>query len=167
MIMRLNVPPEFAPQICLFHLKLTQVIKNTHFIWRYLIVSNELFAFSRLYKLVQRLMGSFPFILSFNFIRSSGINSDAKGRSNQDFDILIFTQRWPITDCMTWMNRGGDNVCLLPSQRDAWLIHGVWPTKYGTIGPGFCNRSAPFDLDSLEPLIDQMRQYWLNIEKGE
>lgn len=108
----------------------------------------------------------FFLVFLFYFIRSSEINSDAKRRSKSDFDILIFTQRWPITDCMTWMNRGSDHVCLLPSQRDVWLIHGVWPTKYGTIGPGFCNSSAPFDLDSLDPLIDQMRQYWLNIEKG-
>lgn len=106
------------------------------------------------------------FFPSMNFIRSSEINSDAKRKSTKDFDILIFTQRWPITDCMTWMNRGSDHVCLLPSQRDAWLIHGVWPTKFGTMGPFFCNKSAPFDINSLDPLMDQMRQYWLNIEKG-
>lgn len=98
---------------------------------------------------------------------SSGINTDAKRRtSNKEFDILIFTQRWPITDCMTWMNKNRDNVCLLPSQRDTWLIHGVWPTKLGTLGPYYCNRSQPFDINTLEPLVDRMRQYWMNIEKG-
>lgn len=102
-----------------------------------------------------------------SFTRSSEINRDAKRSSSKtDFDILIFTQRWPITDCMTWMNKKRDNVCVLPSQRDTWLIHGVWPTKFGTLGPFFCNSSEPFDLDALQPLIDQMRQYWLNIEKG-
>lgn len=64
------------------------------------------------------------------------------------------------------MNKQSGNICILPSQKDAWLIHGVWPTKYGKFGPFFCNASAPFDINSLNPIIDQMKQYWTNIEKG-
>lgn len=105
--------------------------------------------------------------ISFNLVYRSEINRDETNFSSKhDFDILIFTQRWPITDCMTWMNRGEDHVCVLPSQKDTWTIHGVWPTKIGTMGPFFCNESAPFDINALEPLMDQMKQYWLNIEKG-
>lgn len=67
---------------------------------------------------------------------------------------------------MTWMNHGEDHVCVLPSQKDTWIIHGVWPTKFHTLGPFFCNDSAPFDLNSLQPLMDQLEQYWMNIRKG-
>lgn len=106
-------------------------------------------------------------ILSKHSIYSAGINSDELAkRSNHYFDVLIFTQRWPITDCITWMGGGDDHVCTLPSQKDTWIIHGVWPTKFGTLGPFFCNASQPFDLNTLKPLLDQMRQYWTNIRKG-
>lgn len=67
---------------------------------------------------------------------------------------------------MTWMNRGDNHVCVLPSSKDTWIIHGVWPTKFGTLGPFFCNETAPFDIQTLQPLMDQLRQYWINIEKG-
>lgn len=89
-----------------------------------------------------------------------------KAPVQNDFDILIFTQRWPITDCMTWMNKGKDHVCILPSQKDTWIIHGVWPNKFGKFGPFFCNSSAIFNVNELQPIMNEMRQYWLNIEKG-
>lgn len=86
---------------------------------------------------------------------------------NHKFDVLIFTQRWPITGCIEWMEERQDNVCILPSQKDIWIIHGVWPTRFGSIGPAFCNESATFDLDSLKVFAEQLQQFWLNIEKGE
>lgn len=99
---------------------------------------------------------------------SSEINRDVQRKAPApiDFDILIFTQRWPITDCMTWMNKGNDHICILPSQKDTWIIHGIWPNKFGKFGPFFCNSSAEFDVNQLQPIMDEMRQYWLNIEKG-
>lgn len=67
---------------------------------------------------------------------------------------------------MTWMNKGNDHICILPSQKDTWIIHGVWPNKFSKFGPFFCNSSAKFDVHELQPIMDEMRQYWLNIEKG-
>lgn len=58
------------------------------------------------------------------------------------------------------------HTCALPSQKDAWTIHGIWPTKLGTRGPGFCNSSAKFDDKAIEPIKMQLEQYWINIEKG-
>lgn len=87
-------------------------------------------------------------------------------KNDKNFDLLIFTQRWPITDCMTWMHHGENHTCALPSQKDTWIIHGIWPTKLGKMGPFDCNASAPFDINSLEPLMDQLKLYWTNIEKG-
>lgn len=106
--------------------------------------------------------------INFGFCIGSEINRDVqrKAPNANDFDILIFTQRWPITDCMTWMNKAHDHVCILPSQRDTWIIHGVWPNKFSKFGPFFCNNSAIFNVNELHPIIDEMRQFWLNIEKG-
>lgn len=67
---------------------------------------------------------------------------------------------------MEWMEHNKDNVCILPSQKEIWIIHGVWPTRYGSIGPYYCNKSADFDIDALKPFEDQLQQYWINIEKG-
>lgn len=86
--------------------------------------------------------------------------------NNNEFDVLIFTQRWPITACIEWMEKASDNVCILPSQKNVWGIHGIWPTRIGTMGPFFCNKSATFDIDTLKPIMEQLDLNWLNIEKG-
>ncbi|XP_037042270.1 ribonuclease Oy isoform X2 [Bradysia coprophila] len=86
--------------------------------------------------------------------------------NNHDFDVLIFTQVWPVTGCISWMEQGHHHTCTLPSPKEIWTIHGVWPTRFGTIGPGFCNRSATFDVDTLRPFEDQLKQFWINIHKG-
>lgn len=86
--------------------------------------------------------------------------------SKGDFDVLIFTQRWPITACIQWMDARPDNVCILPSQKDIWTIHGIWPTKYGSMGPENCNSTEKFDINTLKPLLNQLTQFWLNVEKG-
>lgn len=100
--------------------------------------------------------------VSFSFHRISSPIDEASA----DFDVLIFTQRWPITGCVQWMNEGAHNECTLPSQKDIWTIHGIWPTKYHSMGPEFCNRTTIFDIDTLKPLLAQLKQFWLNVEKG-
>lgn len=85
---------------------------------------------------------------------------------NHEFDVLIFTQRWPITGCMEWMDKNKHNECVLPSQKEIWIIHGVWPTRFGSIGPAFCNHDASFNITELEPFENELDQFWINIEKG-
>lgn len=85
---------------------------------------------------------------------------------NHEFDLLIFTQQWPVTTCIEWMEFNKQHTCLLPSPKEIWTIHGVWPTRFGTIGPAFCNKTATFDPDQLTPFKDQLEQFWLNIENG-
>lgn len=85
---------------------------------------------------------------------------------NHAFDLLIFTQQWPVTTCIEWMESSKEHTCLLPSPKEIWTIHGVWPTRFGTLGPAFCNKTATFDPDQLEPFKDQLQQFWINIEKG-
>lgn len=86
--------------------------------------------------------------------------------NNHEFDLLIFTQRWPVTGCIEWLERSDSNSCSLPSPKEIWTIHGVWPTRFGTIGPAFCNTSATFDIETLKPFEDQLKQFWINIENG-
>lgn len=65
------------------------------------------------------------------------------------------------------MNGRSGNACILPSQNDAWTIHGIWPTKLGTKGPRFCNREAKLDVDTLEPtLLGPLKQFWLTLHAG-
>lgn len=85
---------------------------------------------------------------------------------NTAFDVLIFTQRWPVTGCMEWMEKKRENVCTLPSAHEIWIIHGVWPTRFGSIGPAFCNKTSKFDINTLKPLEKDLDQFWINIEKG-
>ncbi|XP_052893165.1 ribonuclease Oy [Anopheles moucheti] len=82
------------------------------------------------------------------------------------FDLLIFTQRWPITACYEWRETGKGHICSLPTPATVWTIHGIWPTKYNTIGPAFCNKSAIFDLSQLTSIEQQLKEHWLNVEKN-
>lgn len=100
----------------------------------------------------------------FRFYRDNDVHFiDDK---NREFDLLIFTQVWPVTGCISWTERNPLNTCTLPSPKEIWTIHGVWPTRFGTIGPAFCNSSATFDIATLKPFEDQLKQFWINIENG-
>lgn len=44
-------------------------------------------------------------------------------------------------------------------------MHGIWPTKNGTLGPFYCNNSMPFDIDKISNLVPKLNQFWTNIEK--
>ncbi|XP_022174441.1 uncharacterized protein LOC111036643 isoform X2 [Myzus persicae] len=80
------------------------------------------------------------------------------------WDILIFTQTWPNTLCYTWKSSNPAHTCNLPSDKNIWTVHGLWPTKLGTIGPGFCNKSLVFNPDSIYGIKDKLNQYWTDIE---
>ncbi|XP_029159421.1 ribonuclease Oy isoform X2 [Nylanderia fulva] len=84
---------------------------------------------------------------------------------SNDFDVLIFTQLWPMTACFIWKENSEKHSCLLP-KRDEWTIHGIWPTKYNTKGPEFCNSSLPFNASALAPLQDELKENWIDIQNG-
>lgn len=87
-------------------------------------------------------------------------------RKDTNFDVLIFTQHWPYTVCAQWMENKKGNECVLPKIRNSWTIHGIWPTKYHTIGPLFCNDTWTFDMDKIATIEGEMTEKWINIEKG-
>ncbi|XP_044744988.1 ribonuclease Oy-like [Coccinella septempunctata] len=85
---------------------------------------------------------------------------------NSDFDYLLYSQRWPITDCLEWRDKNETNECNMPKQRNSFLVHGLWPTKNGTSGPNYCKSNITFDIRELDPLIDDLNEHWTNIENG-
>lgn len=108
------------------------------------------------------------FLLSLLYITTHGRKFERrkpKRPTSNEFDVLIFTQRWPLTACFLWKESSETHSCSLP-KRDEWTIHGIWPTKYNTMGPEFCNRSLPFNASALAPLQSQLRENWIDIQNG-
>ncbi|VVC88130.1 unnamed protein product, partial [Leptidea sinapis] len=83
--------------------------------------------------------------------------------AKHDFDLLIFTQNWPETTCKEWKKMDPTHKCAMPRKTDAWSIHGIWPTKLGTIGPSFCNRTWMFDPEKIRPIEDELEEEWTNV----
>ncbi|XP_058815834.1 ribonuclease Oy [Topomyia yanbarensis] len=94
------------------------------------------------------------------------MENEAILEEDPDFDLLIFTQRWPITTCYEWREKSASNICGLPSPKNIWTIHGIWPTKRNTIGPSFCNKTAVFNVTELGKIEQQLEQFWINVEKN-
>lgn len=92
--------------------------------------------------------------------------NEALLEQDPEFDLLIFTQRWPITACYEWREKSSSNICGLPSPKNIWTIHGIWPTKLNTIGPSFCNKTAVFNVTELSAIEPQLEQFWINVEKN-
>lgn len=103
------------------------------------------------------------FLLSYS-TTSTTIRSDSDHKN--DFDYLTFTQSWPITVCINWMTTNDENACNLPKQRDSWTIHGVWPSKRASIGPEFCENDSPIQMNTMQSIIERLRQNWPNLKKG-
>ncbi|KAE9529714.1 hypothetical protein AGLY_011810 [Aphis glycines] len=82
----------------------------------------------------------------------------------KEWDILVFSQTWPYTFCHTWTVNSDTHVCNLPANRNQWTIHGIWPSKIGSIGPDFCNNQTAFSLNSLEPIIPELHNRWTEIK---
>eukprot|EP00094_Tigriopus_californicus_P008842 TCALIF_08523-PA protein Name:"Similar to Ribonuclease Oy (Crassostrea gigas)" AED:0.17 eAED:0.17 QI:189/1/0.75/1/0.66/0.5/4/0/272 len=89
----------------------------------------------------------------------------ARSRSSEShddhFDLLIFAQNWPTTNCIEWKERDKQNTCTIP--QGIWTVHGIWPTKNKTIGPNFCDRSKRFDPTRLAPILDDLEAHWTNV----
>ncbi|KAJ9578759.1 hypothetical protein L9F63_005017 [Diploptera punctata] len=103
-------------------------------------------------------MYNIPYILIFTYVGCLNIYSiDAS--SNHDWDLLIFTQHWPLSVCLQWKEVLLNHTCSLPI-KELWTIHGIWPTKLGTRGPAFCNSSLHFNASALSVIEPELRQYW-------
>ncbi|XP_025405932.1 uncharacterized protein LOC112680138 isoform X2 [Sipha flava] len=83
---------------------------------------------------------------------------------SNSWDLLIFTQSWPKTVCYTWKIHNASHECYYPPKKNMWTIHGIWPTKIGTLGPVFCNKSVVFNPDFIYSIKDKLNEYWTDIE---
>ncbi|XP_077286056.1 ribonuclease X25 [Arctopsyche grandis] len=91
--------------------------------------------------------------------------ADDNQAKSHEWDVLIFTQHWPATVCYQWMDKDSSHSCAFPSQKNTWTVHGIWPTKFGEMGPSFCNNSWKFDPTLIQPIEAHLDQYWINVEK--
>ncbi|XP_037042269.1 ribonuclease Oy isoform X1 [Bradysia coprophila] len=85
--------------------------------------------------------------------------------NNQDYDFLSFSQQWPVTRCIFLAEKTKQNICAASSWFDEqrWTIHGIWPTRIGTISPAFCSKVKKFDVQQLEPFFDELSEHWVDI----
>ncbi|XP_034656923.1 ribonuclease Oy [Drosophila subobscura] len=83
---------------------------------------------------------------------------------DHNWDVLIFTQQWPVTTCYHWREDNPSQECTLPQKKEFWTIHGIWPTKLGSLGPSFCNNSAEFDVDKLDGISNRLETYWPDLK---
>ncbi|KPI92943.1 PREDICTED: ribonuclease Oy [Papilio xuthus] len=104
---------------------------------------------------------SFIICLGVNYVQLREIKTNVP-----QWDLLIFTQSWPATVCIEWKEHDHSHTCNLPTNKDSWTIHGIWPTKLGTIGPAFCNRTWHFDPEQVRPIEKNLEQLWTNVESG-
>eukprot|EP00092_Neocalanus_flemingeri_P040408 GFUD01044007.1.p1 GENE.GFUD01044007.1~~GFUD01044007.1.p1 ORF type:complete len:302 (-),score=59.61 GFUD01044007.1:257-1162(-) len=89
--------------------------------------------------------------------------SEVESTKDHHFDVLILTQHWPYTTCIDWEESGSTHKCREITHAN-WTVHGLWPTQWGKIAPGFCNNSWKFDHDLLKPIMTDMSLYWPDVE---
>ncbi|KAI8422780.1 hypothetical protein MSG28_006525 [Choristoneura fumiferana] len=97
---------------------------------------------------------------SFHYVQPTKVWKD------NNWDLLIYTQEWPTTACNEWKEKNPSHKCSMPSQGNTWSVHGIWPTKYGSMGPFFCNSSAHFDPEAIKPIEKELTEHWTNIDYG-
>ncbi|XP_046828105.1 ribonuclease Oy [Vespa crabro] len=105
-------------------------------------------------------------LVLFLFNHSYGIRRSKCQNKIEDpnyFDVLIFTQHWPQTVCYLWKEKSESHACALPKD-DEWSIHGIWPTKYHSDGPNFCNNSLPFNANTLTPIKNELETKWIDVQ---
>ncbi|KAL5280501.1 RNaseX25 family protein [Megaselia abdita] len=82
-------------------------------------------------------MQHFPLLVFVLFITLVYLNG---GNRTIEWDVIVFTQQWVLTYCHIFRLTNETHKCnlqtLLPEQY--WKVHGIWPTKVGTMGPNDC-----------------------------
>ncbi len=56
-------------------------------------------------------------------------------------------------------------VLSFPAASKIWTVHGLWPTKYGEIGPGFCSGPS-FNPSAIKPILRDLEAHWTNVHKN-
>jgi ribonuclease T2 len=69
---------------------------------------------------------------------------------------LIFTQFFIPPNCAPTECQHAVNLNI------DFSIHGLWPEYNNNSYPSYCNSSADFDVDKLEPIMDDLNKYWIS-----
>lgn len=94
-------------------------------------------------------------------VDSFGLISSPEYEDDVDFNLFIFTQWWPQTQC--YQDAVKNKTCV-PSGISKWTIHGLWPTIGTEHAPVYCNKSWPFDEESIEDLKQKLLLQWPSYE---
>ncbi|KAK9507350.1 hypothetical protein O3M35_007226 [Rhynocoris fuscipes] len=86
-------------------------------------------------------------------------------KQSNEWDVLLFTQNWPVSVCLAWESKSKTNTCNLSNNVTSWTIHGIWPTKLGTLGPHFCNTSRPFNPEAIYGILPRLETQWSLIQR--
>ncbi|XP_031617444.1 ribonuclease Oy-like [Contarinia nasturtii] len=71
----------------------------------------------------------------------------------------MFMQQWPTGYCIN------DNECIPPPDNETWGIHGIWPNNLDGSHPSFCSDSSSFDIESLKPFMEPLKQSWFSLKE--
>lgn len=74
--------------------------------------------------------------------------------TDYSFDYVQLTLIWPPGSCST-----SPHPCEKEEDKH-FTVHGMWPTIKGTQKPAFCCFDNTFDYRALEPLMEDMNEYW-------
>lgn len=75
------------------------------------------------------------------------------------WDYLILSLRWPATLC-------NFTDCIVVPYPIDFVIHGLWPTREPDIEPEDCDPAPPFDVNLLEPILEELNKRWPNLLPG-
>ncbi|XP_066598184.1 ribonuclease Oy [Prorops nasuta] len=92
-----------------------------------------------------------------------GQQANKRLTNSTDFDVFVFTQHWPPTVCYLWREKVSNHSCSL-STSEEWTIHGLWPTQNHKVGPQFCDKSLPFDVNALNEIRSELELKWTDVE---
>jgi len=82
------------------------------------------------------------------------------GKGSDDFDYYVFTQQWPVSNCLT---ASSHDQCEIPANVSGWLIHGLWPTNYQGSYPSYCDDDYEFNDAEISSIWGLLAKYWTNL----
>lgn len=100
-----------------------------------------------------------PLILILQCLKvdSFRLFSSQEYKDDVDFNLFVFTQWWPQTQC--YLGEVKNKTCV-PSGISEWTIHGLWPNLGEEHKPVFCNSSWPFNEEDIEDLKPKLELQW-------